>query len=382
MKILARLIIFTAYYSVLNGLAFAVTAPFLRDRGFAALDYGLASSIAAAAALTGTLVAGPLTDRLPAKPLLILSTILGSPSYAMVAQGDFQWVAAGFALSSFFGSISTVAGSVLVARIFKVDEYEIAYSYLYASNAVAGGVGGLLGWIPALLGGNRAYPVTLTTVSMLLPFSVTTILPLEKGVPVRESRTQGGGVREAWNIIAGFAVVEALIGFGAATSIHIIDFYFALKYGVSSAELGTIFGFESLAMGILMILMPRISEAVGSPLKAYMLVSGSSIPLLVAVTLVDDLTLAAALYIARTVLMNVASPLLQAFQMKLVPNSHRGRAVSIFTIAWQLPAVAGRSVGGYLMNVDVELPLRVTSVIYAVGLALLALLFRSRKEGR
>ncbi len=381
---LVKLIAFTIYYSVLNGVAFAVTAPLLRDVGFTSLDYGFAASIAAAAALVGTLVGGPLSDRVAAKPLLAVSMLVASPAYALVSQATFTWVAAGFALGSFFGSIAGIASSVLVARIFREEEYERVYSYISASNAIGGGVGGLLGWIPVLLGGAsvQSYQLTLLTLSLLAPCSILFLHGIGRGRPTRRVKVEGKTAREALRVIAKFAVVEALIGFGAAASIHIIDFYFALKYGVSSAELGTIFGLESLLLGALMTLMPKVSKMVGSPLKAYVLVSSTSIPLLLAITFVNNLYLAATLYIARTVLMNVASPLLQAFQMRIVPSGYRGRAMSAFIIAWQLPAVAGRGVGGYLMAIDVELPLRVTSAIYAVGLSLLATLFREHLRGK
>jgi MFS family permease len=377
---LGLLMAYLLAFAWLNGLAYAVTAPFLRDLGYTSIEYGIIAATAALASIAGSLAAGLYVDRGSAKLLVVLGTLASAPGYALLAVGVLHYVVLAVVVGSLAGGASHVAFNVLASRVFEEREYDRVYSYTSAAYAVGSGLGGFTGWLPvALLGGTvAAYKMTLLAVAAITPLTALLILPVADPGPKPRSIVEPLATSQpAWRPIARFAVFEAVIGFGAAVSIHIVDYYFALKYKVTSGELGTIIGAESLIMGLLMLLMPRLSRSIGGPLRAYLVVAGSSIPLLLAMTLVDDLVVAALLYIARTVLMNVANPLLQAFQMQIIPSGHRGRGLGLIAVAGQLPIVFGRGLGGYLMSVDVELPLRVTSAIYAAGLAMLALMFKS-----
>lgn len=164
---------------------------------------------------------------------------------------------------------------------------------------------------------------------------------------------------------------------GASLAIHNANYYFVLKYGVGSGELGTLQFFESLGMGVLMLTMPKLSELVGNPLKTYAYVASTSLPLLVAITYVDNYYLAMALFVARTVIMNVASPLFTAFTMSILPKEHRGKALSLMNIVRDLVSIAGRGFGGYLLSINLEYPFRVTTGVYCVALTYLLLAFRN-----
>ncbi|MCE4625447.1 MAG: MFS transporter, partial [Desulfurococcales archaeon] len=195
---------------------------------------------------------------------------------------------------------------------------------------------------------------------------------------------RGGGVRLRGAFTRRFyliVAIEVAIGFGAAMSIHNIDYYFAAKYNVNSAQLGTVVGLQQLAMAALMLYMPRLSDRVGGPLKVYIAVSSASVPLLIAMTFTNNFILAASLFLIRSVLMNVATPLFDAFVMRLVPRDLRGIASSILSLSWTLPAGGGRAVGGWLLDKNLELPLRLTAAIYAAAIAALAAMFRDELGG-
>ncbi|MEB3851691.1 MAG: hypothetical protein LRS49_03820 [Desulfurococcales archaeon] len=95
-------------------------------------------------------------------------------------------------------------------------------------------------------------------------------------------------------------------------------------------------------------------------------------------TLTSSYPLAASLYLARSVLMNAGNPLLSAYTLRLVPPERRGVASAFLNLAWTVPAGAGRAVGGFLLDVDLELPLRATAAVYA---AAIAYLHRAAKPG-
>ena len=102
----------------------------------------------------------------------------------------------------------------------------------------------------------------------------------------------------------------------------------------------------------------------------------SSLPLLIGMTLTDIFIISAGLFVIRNILMNVANPLFSAFTMRLIPHDKRGVGSALFSLAWNIPAGFGRAVGGYMLDLDIELPLRVTTVFYGVAITGLMLLIK------
>jgi hypothetical protein len=59
----------------------------------------------------------------------------------------------------------------------------------------------------------------------------------------------------------------------------------------------------------------------------------------------------------------------------------RGTASAFLSLSWTIPAGGGRAVGGWLLDIDLELPLRLTAVFYTIALTTLALAFREELGG-
>ena len=283
---------------------------------------------------------------------------------------------------------------VLVSRVVEKEKYHYAYPYINALTQIGNAIGAYSGWIPELT--SKLYGVSILELYrytiLLSAFTTLLLIPLLKkvrekySIPRKVEASKGltsilkGIPGSVWKTIGKLALSQVLIGLGASISIHNISYYFILKYGVGSGGLGTLFGSENLVMALLMLILPRISEKLGGSLKTYIILSSTSIPLLITLTLVNNYYLAITLFIARTVLMNVVHPLFTAFTMSIVPAEHRGKTSSIIGLAWQIPTVPGRSIGGYLLQVDLEAPLRITAILYACALTYLALAFRKSKK--
>ncbi|MFN4046360.1 MAG: MFS transporter, partial [Acidilobaceae archaeon] len=289
-----------------------------------------------------------------------------------------------FCLAGIGMGMSGVAGVVLASRIVS-KSLAHTFSYTAASSTIGVGLGALIGgWIPVVLTQMTdlslvdGYRIVLFASGLLSPLPALLILPRVREV----MRTEGGEtkkgsveVRMPWGILARLLLINIIISLGAGMSIHIIDYYFVAKFKVTSGELGTVMGVQNLIMGVTMLLMPTLSSRVGGPLRGYILVAAPSIPLIVAMTLTPSYTIAATLYIVRSILMNVANPLYQAFERSLIPSEYRGRGASLISVAWQIPAGVGRYVGGHMMDWHIESPLLTTSALYALAFALLAILF-------
>ncbi|MCE4622247.1 MAG: hypothetical protein F7B19_02900, partial [Desulfurococcales archaeon] len=59
----------------------------------------------------------------------------------------------------------------------------------------------------------------------------------------------------------------------------------------------------------------------------------------------------------------------------------RGTASAFLSLSWTIPAGGGRAVGGWLLDKDLELPLRATAVFYTIALTILATVFKDEVRG-
>ncbi|MCE4628157.1 MAG: MFS transporter, partial [Desulfurococcales archaeon] len=367
------------------GLVWSVLAPYLRSLGYTGTEYGLMGGTAVFSGAVMTLVGGGLSDRVGARRVAAVGLLLQSAALFLISRGTFATVSAGFFLNGAANGLAFTSIQALVARSGRDEVLHYTFSYVSAMNTLGGAIGSFAGWAPVLAGRLLGVPIVeayrwTIAASSLLPLisaPLALAIPEELG-PSGERKGLREGLKYLRGRFARVAVANVLIGFGAAMSIHNIDYYFAAKYGVTSAQLGSIFGLQQLFMAILMTMMPRLADRAGGPLKVYLAVSYSSIPLLVAMTLTNSFAIASALYLVRSILMNVANPLFNAFVMRLVPREMRGTASALLSLSWTLPAGGGRAVGGYLLDINLELPLRLTAVLYTVALTYIALEFRDQ----
>jgi len=232
-------------------------------------------------------------------------------------------------------------------------------------------IGAYMGWIPGLLSFYLNIPIHGLYRWVIITIALTRLplISIIGGVkePDTSPRVENQVIKEInipWKTIGKFVIVGALVGFGASISIHNISYYFVLKYNVESGELGSIYGSIDLFMAILSFILPDLAQRMGGSLRLYLLLTSSSIPLLIGITLINNYLFASAIYVIRSILMNVANPLYTAFQMKVIPPMYRGRAAAIFNVSWMFPIGIGRGLGGYLLDIDLELPLRLTAILY------------------
>ncbi len=386
------LVVFYFMYSFTQSIRWVIGAPFLRAIGFTPLEYGVLGSVMASAGLVSTGISGWLVDHYGSKKIIYSSLAMTIVSNILFVTGNYPLIYASAALLGLASAMTWIPLDVLVSRITSRELYHYAYPYLMSLSAFGGAIGSYTGWIPRIIVG---YGIIGEVEAYKLSILFSTILYIPCLVLVHKVKAdivEAGSVTEGFkgflsiprglaNTIIKLAVPEILIGFGAALSIHNISYYFMLKYNVGSGGLGTLFGTEQLVMAGLMLLLPRLREKLGGSLKTYIILSSTSIPLLIAITFLTNYYVAIALYITRTVLMNVASPLYTAFLMYIVPAEHRGKVSSLIGVARRIAIIPGRSLGGYLLGVSLELPLRLTALFYSTALGLLAVWFR-REEGK
>jgi MFS family permease len=386
--LLSQLIKIYFTISGIMGFTWSIYAPFLNQQGFTGLEYGLAASASVASSLIGTILIGFLVDKYGSRKIISLNLLLYSASIYILSLGGF--INTVFASTIWgFASSYWIALTTLTSKSLSDEELDRAFTYTRSASLLGTSIGSFMGWVPIIVMDLTGKPIIaiyrasiLLSGLIIIPISIQALFLKEEYARAEEKLKEGGVDREVMKTFLKLSIVQIVIGFGAALSIHNIDYYFVWKYRVSSGELGSAFGLENLLLALLMLYMPKFSRRVGGPLKAYLIATSPSIPLIIAITLTNHYGYAVAFFIARTVLMNVSSPLYEAFQMGLLPISYRGRGSAVLSIAWAVPTSIARGLGGYLLDINLELPLRLTSVLYTSALIMLTILFPQHIRAR
>ncbi len=374
------------------GIMWGVYAPYLKMLGYSATLYGLIGGSGVIISAISSLLAGLLSDEVGAKKIALIGLVAAIPSYILIYIGELWSLFAAALINGFSGGFYHTAYIVMVSRSETDDRLHHAFSTAFAYSTMGDATGLFMGWLPVLMAWRNITTLLVGYRYMFLLANIFVVSAIMILLVHHEERVGSGKPLQGERIIEMLKeyrrlprallvllLVNSIIGFGAAMSIHNIGYYFALKYGVTSGELGSVLGVQQLLMGLMMLRLPRIVDKVGDMAKAYLLITSPSIPLLVAMTLVNNYLLASTIYIIRSILMNLANPLFNSISMKITPPELRGRASSILSLPWTLLGGVGRAVGGALMDIDVELPLRTTALLYTAGLSIMGLYFRGAR---
>ncbi len=378
-------------YGIGQGVMWSIYPPYLKLLGYSATLYGLIGGSGVIVSAIASLVAGIAADEGDARRPVVYGLITSLPVYPLVALGTLWSLFTAALLSGVSSGLYYTGFTVMVSREASDSELHYAYSIVNAYSLLGSALGLFMGWIPILLHCfNYASLLEGYRYMFLIPIPliVLAFIPLGRIKYMYPKRGRAGiSIR---SILSGYVELprklwilllsNAIIGFGAAMSIHNIGYYFALKYNVTSGELGSMFGVQVLIMALMMLHLPRLVEKVDRIVDTYLLVTSPSIPLIIALTMTNNYLVASVIYIVRSILMNLANPLFNALTMKLTPVHLRGRASSILGLPWTLLGGIGRSVGGRLMDIDIELPLRISAILYTIGLSIIALYLRDAED--
>jgi MFS family permease len=84
--------------------------------------------------------------------------------------------------------------------------------------------------------------------------------------------------------------------------------------------------------------------------RGIVITTGLSGPLLALIPLAPSFLLSAPLFVARQVLINMNSPLIDSLVMRLVDEKERATASGVAQLFWNLPNSFGQPVGGYMID--------------------------------
>ncbi len=225
-------------------------------------------------------------------------------------------------------------------------------NHLFAINLavqlVAGILGSLVGGqLPLLLGTENAGLGTLNTyrITLLLATGVAglALLPmLRMRYAVPQTHT-GRDLREASAAeeragrrgILALGVSALTMGIAIGLSFPFFNVYFAKQQGAGAEMIGRIFALNSVMSTFAALSAPALAQRLGY-VRAISLGRGASGLALVGLAASPSLTLAVGAFWLRTLLLQMMSPLIDAFGMAIAPPRLRGLQSSVTSTFWHL----------------------------------------------
>jgi MFS family permease len=175
------------------------------------------------------------------------------------------------------------------------------------------------------------------------------------------------------------ALPQLIIGFGAATLVPYFNVFFTETYHMSDSSLGLLISLGALATGVGCLLGPRLVVSLGGKVRMVVLFQSISLVFLLAMGFSPWPWLAIIGYLVRGVLMNMVSPLFDAFALERSAEVEHGAVTSIRNLAWN----AGWAIGPYISGIVQQrwgfTPLFInTGILYALAIALTWIFFRPK----
>lgn len=368
--------------SVGRAMASVVTALFLADIGFSAIEIGaLFVAVTVATALMSSAI-GLLADRWSRRPFLV-----GVPMLTAVAAVVFAETRATAPLfvAAAIGSFGRGAG----AGAGNVGPYQPAESALVADSvtgknraaafgriAFASSLGALFGGLAAVVVHTTAHMTPAEALSAYRPaFLLVAGLAAAAGLlallidePPHQPRPGGPRrrfrwPRRSWPALWRFWITNTTNGAAIGLFGPFMSYWLYRRYGASPATIGLLFALVNLGSLVSTLTAAPLARRLGT-VRAIVTVRALSAALLVPMAVAPAFWMAGAIYFVRMVAQRVGLPLRQSFVQDLADPSERASVAALSTLPAQATMAGSQVLAGYLFE---EVALSAPFMLAAVG---------------
>ncbi len=387
-----------AAMSVGRAIAAVVTALYLADIGFSAIEIGvLFVGVTAVSALMSTAI-GLLADRLGRKPFLVVVPLLAAGAavaYAEVRVTAVLFVAA--ALGSFGRGSGAGAGNVgpyqpaeaaIVADSVRGNRRAAAFGRIAFAATLGALVGGLLVSVVSTSAhmtpaqATAAYrPAFLLAAGLAVLAGLLALLVRE---PSRRAAPEGARPRRfqwprrSWPSLWRFWVTNATNGVGIGLFGPFVSYWLYRRYGVSPGTIGILFAFVNLGSLAPTLAAARVARRFGT-VRAIAIVRAVGGVLLVPMVLAPTFWIAGAVYFVRMMVQRVGLPLRQSFTQDMAHHEERASVAALSTLPAQATMAGSQAAAGYLFDdVGLAAPFELAAVFQVANAILYVLLFTLR----
>jgi MFS family permease len=311
-------------------------------------------------ALIAALPMGYLADTIGRKGSLALSSILLAVS--ILAMALWQTETSLYAMNVVSGLAQSLAGVTMSPFLMEnSDEKERTYLFSFGQGLTMtmASVGNWIGgYLPTWIG--QAQNVSATSShaygnSILVSgiFAMIAVLPLLFINSPKISRSQRAVfapfeyAAKHPGLLVKFILPMLLTSLGAGLIMPFMNVFFRVVHNQPDPMIGALFAWGSLAMGIGLLAAPPLAERTGK-IQLVVISQALSIPFLILLGFSPIFWVGAAAYYIRLALMNMSSPVYQAFVMEHVDPSGRATVASLTSMAWNFGWAFSPTISGWL----------------------------------
>ena len=355
-------------------------------KGLSIVFTGTVITVMGVSMVATSLPFGILADRYGRRRFIVVGNLLAGVMLATFAltSNTFVLILAAVVEGSTEAAFAA-AGTALLAEKAGESNRTTAFSLSFFLGNIAMGLSGFA--IPLVLVfelfGLDVAQAHVVLYLILAGLSVA-ITPLLFRITESRTSTRAKGIGEfmpkrSRGVLVKYLVPSVLIATGAGLFVPLMTQWFALRYNVPDTYSGLIIGISSFLLAAFALGAPNLARRFGL-VAAIVLTQGLSMAFMLAVPLSPTFEIAGGIYILRTFMMNVSSPLGTSLIMGLVDRNERGAAAGISAALWRLPNSLSTVAGSAMMNAGMlELPFYIASVLYSVSICMFWIFFRRVK---
>jgi MFS family permease len=371
---------------------------------------GLLVAVPAIGSLLAAIPIGFLADRIPRKPLLLITGLLNPLALALIGLTTSAplMLGASFAngiLSSAYWVtiIPMLTDAVDAKRRVRVMSFN---SFLLLG---VGALGGLLGgaipeWVGAVTGMAATAPIPLrwgvvaAAISVLLPtiplFWLTPLptrdtAPLDAPAPVNEAAlatpmeaapamragTPRPSARPIPLLFVLLLVPDILYTAGEGAVVALEPLFFRLRFHLSPALIGALVAGGGLLVGVSALLAPSLVRRYGK-LRVITVAQALSVPIALTIGYAPWLWLSGLAELLRNLLRGAFDPVYATFTMERVDARYRARLSGFYSITWSIGFSVGAASSGWLQhNVNLSIGFLLGAALLGIAPAWLLLAF-------
>ena len=366
------------------GLGFyeVAIAVFLPLEGVSITGVGAILTTFGLAAVVCSIPFSILSDRYGRKMLMFIGALLSMPVTIVPGlTSDFFILEMSALVGGAAEAMYISTWNAYLADATPVSARPATFSLSFMVFTMAAGLGSFLPAIfPMLpldfLEAHRIAFVALGLLGLLTPLAV-----LRWGIDIKPTRSRRGILpRKSLRILAKFSTANLMVALGAGLIIPLIPTWFYLRFSVTDAFSGPVVAVSSILMGLAAIASPSIAKRTGLVVGIVATQLASTLFLL-ATPFSPTASIAAVLYVVRSMLMNMSSPLADSLLMNLVAQDERATASALNAVVWRIPNAASTVFGAAVLSAgDLSLPFYLCTLLYIVSITLFYLLFRKVEQ--
>lgn len=376
---------------LLDGLTFAGFQLFFNlfivEAGYSRSFLGILNAAPSISALALGVPLGLLSDRIGHKRAMIIGFALAN--CGIIAMLLLRSQAAMLAMALLWGvggQLYMISQAPFMMKVSDDGTRDILFSFSYGMFPLASALGNFIaGYLPDLFTQWLGLTTSVSAYRAVGLFSVISsflvLLPLafileKKAVKVQNKNGETQPRSSIWKVLSRpltwkLALPNLVIGFGAASLVPYFNVYFSEHYRMGDSSLGILFSSGALVTGVACLIGPRLVGNLGGKIRMVVIGQSISLVFLLAIGFSPWAWLAVTGFLVRGALMNMVSPLFDAYALELTHELEHGAVNSIRNLAWNVGWAVGPYISGMVQQRVGFSPLFIsTAVLYGIAIFL------------